>query len=80
MQKNIAQHAANDCAIETFHLTKYFGAFTAVDRMDLVVPCGGIFDLLGPNDAGKSALIKMPAKLSEGMARVVAAARFYPRR
>jgi len=55
---NVAQHAAGDRAIETFHLTRRFGAFTAVDRVNLVVPYGGIFGLLGPNGAGKSTLIK----------------------
>jgi hypothetical protein len=45
-------HSAGDRAIETFHLTRRFGEFTAVDRVNLVVPYGGIFGLLGPNGAG----------------------------
>ncbi|HMA10605.1 MAG TPA: ATP-binding cassette domain-containing protein, partial [Steroidobacteraceae bacterium] len=62
-----------DRAIETFHLTRRFGEFTAVDRVNLVVPYGGIFGLLGPNGAGKSTLIKMLTTLmkpSDGTARV----------
>ncbi len=78
--KKVAQHAADDaaddCVIEIFQLTRRFDAFTVVDRVSLVGPYGGSFGLLGLNDAGKNTLIKMPAELSEGMARVVAAARF----
>lgn len=43
---NVAQHAAGDRAIETFHLTRRFGAFTAAYRVNLVVPYGGSFGLL----------------------------------
>jgi ABC-2 type transport system ATP-binding protein len=71
--ENDAEHTAGDRAIETFHLTRRFGAFTAVDRVNLVVPYGGIFGLLGPNGAGKSTLIKMLTTLmqpSGGTARV----------
>jgi ABC-2 type transport system ATP-binding protein len=60
-------------AIETVQLTRCFGAFTAVDKMDLAVPYGGIIGLLGPNGAGKSTLIKMLITLlapSAGTARV----------
>jgi ABC-2 type transport system ATP-binding protein len=70
---NAAQHPAASRAIETVHLTRRFGAFTAVDRVGLVVPYGGIFGLLGPNGAGKSTLIKMLTTLlkpSDGTARV----------
>ncbi len=53
------QHPSTGRAIETVHLTRRFGAFTAVDRVNLLVPYGGIFGLLGPNGAGKSTVIKM---------------------
>lgn len=49
--------AAN--AIETRKLTKRFGAFTAVDRLDLTVREGEVFGLLGSNGAGKSTAIRM---------------------
>jgi ABC-2 type transport system ATP-binding protein len=37
--------------IETAGLTKLFGGRRAVDAMDLVVPAGCAFGLLGPNGA-----------------------------
>lgn len=46
-------------AIETFDLTKKFGNFTAVDRVNIQVNEGEIFGLLGPNGAGKSTTISM---------------------
>ena len=46
-------------AIETRALTKRFGAFTAVDAVDLTVSRGEIFGFLGPNGAGKTTLIRM---------------------
>jgi ABC-2 type transport system ATP-binding protein len=60
-------------AIETSALTRRFGGFTAVDRIDLAVPQQSIFGLLGPNGAGKSTAIKMLTTLlqpSSGTARV----------
>lgn len=46
-------------AVETFSLVKQFGAFVAVDRIDLRVERGSFFGFLGPNGAGKSTTIKM---------------------
>src|SRR5918997_186330 len=46
-------------AVETFELTRRFGEFTAVDRLDLAVAPGQFFGFLGPNGAGKSTTIKM---------------------
>ena len=48
-------------AIETRSLTRRFGDFTALDRLDLSVPRGEIFGLLGPNAAGKSTAIRLLA-------------------
>jgi ABC-2 type transport system ATP-binding protein len=48
-----------DAAIQTRGLTKRFGAFTAVDGVDLDVRPGEIFGLLGSNGAGKSTTIRM---------------------
>jgi ABC-2 type transport system ATP-binding protein len=45
--------------IETFDLTRRFGAITAVDGLNLAVREGEIFGLLGPNGAGKTTLIKI---------------------
>lgn len=45
--------------VETFDLTRRFGAVTAVDRVSLAVRPGEVFGLIGPNGAGKSTLVKM---------------------
>jgi ABC-2 type transport system ATP-binding protein len=41
--------------------TKRYGAFTALDRVDLDIHCGEVFALLGPNGAGKTTLISLVA-------------------
>ena len=48
-------------AIETRSLTRSFGDFVALDHLDLSVPRGEIFGLLGPNAAGKSTAIRLLA-------------------
>jgi len=40
-------------------VTKRYGAFTAVNSIDLRVPRGRIFGFLGPNGAGKTTTIRM---------------------
>jgi ABC-2 type transport system ATP-binding protein len=42
-------------------LTKRYGAFTAVDALDLDVPAGQLFGFLGPNGAGKTTTLRMIA-------------------
>ena len=44
-------------------VTKEFGAFTAVDRLDLDVPSGSFFALLGPSGCGKTTTLRMVAGL-----------------
>lgn len=46
-------------AIQTQSLSKSFGKTIAVDRLDLVVPEGAIYALVGANGAGKTTLIKL---------------------
>ena len=46
-------------AIGGFHLTKQFGAFTAVKDVSLQVRYGEVYGLLGANGAGKTTTIKM---------------------
>jgi ABC-2 type transport system ATP-binding protein len=60
--------------IKTRALTKRYGNFTAVDKLDLAVRPGEVFGLLGPNGAGKTTTILMLLGLSEptsGSARVL---------
>ncbi|HTX13440.1 MAG TPA: ABC transporter ATP-binding protein [Solirubrobacteraceae bacterium] len=54
-----AQRQAGDWAVEMHGLTKRFGARTAVDSVDLLVPRGSAFGYLGPNGAGKTTLIRV---------------------
>jgi len=46
-------------AIEVIDLTKRFGKFTAVDKLNFRVKRGEVFGFLGPNGAGKSTTIRM---------------------
>ena len=46
-------------AVETFELTRTFGAQTAVDQLSLRVPEGSFYGFLGPNGAGKSTTINI---------------------
>ena len=49
----------SDPIIRTRGLTKRFGDFTAVDKLDLAVERGHIFAFLGANGSGKSTTIRM---------------------
>lgn len=46
-------------AIETLELTKVYGTNVALDHLNLVIPEGELFALLGVNGAGKSTAIKL---------------------
>jgi lipooligosaccharide transport system ATP-binding protein len=55
-------------------LTKRFGSYTAVDRIDFEVRPGEAFGFLGPNGAGKSSTMRMVgcvSPVSEGDLRVL---------
>ena len=61
-------------AIRAKGLTRRYGDFTAVDKLDLTVSHGEVYGLLGPNGAGKTTTILMLLGLSEpsgGTARVL---------
>ena len=45
--------------IETHDLTRVFGSYTAVDRLNLSVPRGAIYGFIGSNGSGKSTAIRM---------------------
>ena len=60
-------------AVETEELTKKYGSFTAVDKLNLRIEKGEAFGFLGPNGAGKTTTILMLLGLTEptsGSARV----------
>jgi len=48
-----------DCVVRLTGVTKRFGGHTAVDRLDLEIPRGSIYGLLGPNGSGKTTTIRM---------------------
>ena len=52
-------------------VTKKFGAFTAVDDLDLTVPQGSFFALLGPSGCGKTTTLRMVAGLEEPTAGAI---------
>src|ERR1035438_615448 len=59
--------------IETRELTRRFGVIVAVDHLNLSVPRGEIFGLVGPDGAGKTTTLRMLCGLldpTEGSARV----------
>ncbi|MBI2805152.1 MAG: ATP-binding cassette domain-containing protein [Planctomycetes bacterium] len=45
--------------LRTQQLTKYYGAITALERLDLEVAPGEIVGILGPNGSGKSTAIRL---------------------
>jgi simple sugar transport system ATP-binding protein len=53
--------ATGALALETYQLTKRFGAFTAMDHVTMRVEAGSVHALLGENGAGKSTLVKCVA-------------------
>ena len=66
--------AATTAAVEARGLTKRFGDLVAVNALDLELPAGRIYGLLGPNGSGKTTLIRCLvglAKPTSGEARVL---------
>lgn len=59
--------------IECHDLTKDFGTFRAVDRINLHVPAGSVLALLGANGAGKTTTVRMMTSIlqpTSGTARI----------
>jgi ABC-2 type transport system ATP-binding protein len=48
-----------DPALRLKGIRKTFGPVTAVDDLDLVIPCGALCGVIGPNGAGKTTTIRM---------------------
>ena len=63
-----------DIVIQTDHLTKNFGDFTAVNAVTFEVYAGDVVGYLGPNGSGKTTTIRMLMGLllpSSGTAQVL---------
>lgn len=51
--------SVSDVTLRVDGVTKRYGDFTAVDRLDFTVRSGRVFGFLGPNGAGKTTTIRM---------------------
>jgi daunorubicin resistance ABC transporter ATP-binding subunit len=60
---NYQKNDNTSIAIEARGLTKLFGEIRAVEGLDLHVPAGTVFSLLGPNGSGKTTTVRMLATL-----------------
>jgi ABC-2 type transport system ATP-binding protein len=70
----------SEAVIETRGLTKKYGAFAAVDGLDLTVEGGEVFGVLGPNGSGKTTTILMLLGLTEPTSGTVNVLGFDPLR
>ncbi|OCH81548.1 ABC transporter ATP-binding protein [Gordonia sp. UCD-TK1] len=66
-------------AIRATGLTKSFGDHTVLDGIDLDVPAGTVFALLGPNGSGKTTTVRILSTLSQQDAGEVEVAGLDPR-
>ena len=57
--------------IRAEHLTKRYGATTAVDSINFIIKPGMVTGFLGPNGAGKSTTMRMIVGLDKPIAGLV---------
>jgi spermidine/putrescine transport system ATP-binding protein len=62
-ETSAATEGQQTVGLQLRQLTKDFGAFKAVDALDLDVPTGSFFALLGPSGCGKTTTLRMVAGL-----------------
>ncbi|MDD5402829.1 MAG: ATP-binding cassette domain-containing protein [Dehalococcoidales bacterium] len=73
-QEELNRPVDDSFAIQTFELSRSFGAVRAVDNLNLDIRRGELFALLGPNGSGKTTTINMLCcllKPTRGTARVM---------
>ncbi len=58
-EKVVNLNARDGSALELQNVTKYYGAFRAVDDVSFTLPAGSIYGFLGPNGAGKTTTLRM---------------------
>jgi ABC-2 type transport system ATP-binding protein len=51
-------------AIETYDLSKSYGDHIAIDQVNLLIPAGSIYGIVGPQRSGKTTLLRLLATLT----------------
>ncbi len=64
MQVDALSQSNVPLAVQTTDLSKTYGKLQAVDRLQLAIPAGQFFGLLGPNGSGKTTAIHMLTTLA----------------
>jgi ABC-2 type transport system ATP-binding protein len=70
----MSNEAAPIAAVQTFGLTRTYGAMTALSNLDLTVNKGDLFGFIGSNGAGKTTTLRILATFlapSAGTAKVL---------
>ncbi|RPI26847.1 MAG: ATP-binding cassette domain-containing protein, partial [Chloroflexota bacterium] len=57
--RQLQQAQVTDSVINAKHLTKKFGAETAVQDVSFYVPRGSIFGFIGPSGSGKTTTVRL---------------------
>jgi ABC-2 type transport system ATP-binding protein len=59
LEQEVTLAADDGMLLQTNKLTKDYGRFRALDQLDLAIPGGEIFGLLGPNGSGKTTALRL---------------------